>query len=43
LRPQDSKLIIHYMIPGMVLHIVSGHTAKKVIDWAKAELEGLRR
>jgi ABC-type glycerol-3-phosphate transport system substrate-binding protein len=33
----------HYMIPGMVARTVSGHTAKKVIDWAKAELEGLRR
>jgi len=33
----------HYMIPGMVARIVSGHSEKKVIDWAKAELEGLRR
>jgi hypothetical protein len=33
----------HYMIPGMVARVVSGHTEKKVIDWAKAELEGIRR
>jgi hypothetical protein len=33
----------HYMIPGMVARIVSGHTPKKTIDWAKAELEGIRR
>jgi hypothetical protein len=33
----------HYMIPGMVARIVSGHSEKKVIDWAKAELEGIRR
>ena len=33
----------HYMIPGMVARIVSGHSEKKVIDWAKSELEGLRR
>jgi hypothetical protein len=31
------------MIPGMVARIVSGHSEKKVIDWAKVELEGLRR
>jgi len=31
------------MIPGMVARIVSGQTAKQVIDWAKAELEGIRR
>jgi hypothetical protein len=27
----------------MVARIVSGHSEKKVIDWAKTELEGLRR
>jgi hypothetical protein len=27
----------------MVARVVSGHTEKKVIDWAKAELEGIRR
>jgi len=32
-----------YMIPGMAARIVSGHTAKQVIDWAKRELEGIRR
>jgi hypothetical protein len=26
-----------------VARIVSGHSEKKVIDWAKAELEGIRR
>jgi hypothetical protein len=31
------------MIPGMVARIVSGQTPKQVIDWAKAELEGIRR
>jgi hypothetical protein len=29
----------HYMIPGMVARIISGHSEKKVIDWAKAELK----
>jgi ABC-type glycerol-3-phosphate transport system substrate-binding protein len=32
-----------YMIPGMAARIVSGQTAKQVIDWAKVELEGIRR
>jgi hypothetical protein len=32
-----------YMIPGMAARIVSGHTPKQVIDWAKRELEGIRR
>jgi ABC-type glycerol-3-phosphate transport system substrate-binding protein len=32
-----------YMIPGMAARIVSGQTAKQVIDWAKKELEGIRR
>src|SRR5262249_62270497 len=32
-----------YMIPGMVARMVSGFTEKQVIDWAKGELEGLRR
>jgi hypothetical protein len=31
------------MIPGMAARIVSGHTTKQVIDWAKRELEGIRR
>jgi len=33
----------HSMIPAMVARIVSGQTPKKVIDWAKMELEGIRR
>ena len=33
----------HYMIPGMVARIVTGQSPKQVIDWAKGELEGLRR
>jgi hypothetical protein len=32
-----------YMIPGMAARIVSGQTPKQVIDWAKTELEGIRR
>jgi hypothetical protein len=32
-----------YMIPGMVARIVTGQTAKQVIDWAKGELDGIRR
>ena len=31
------------MIPGMVARMVTGQTAKQVIDWAKGELEGIRR
>ncbi len=31
------------MIPGMAARIVSGQTPKQVIDWAKQELEGIRR
>jgi ABC-type glycerol-3-phosphate transport system substrate-binding protein len=31
------------MIPAMVARTVSGQPAKKVIDWAKMELEGIRR
>ena len=31
------------MIPGMVARMVTGQTAKQVIDWAKRELEGIRR
>ena len=31
------------MIPGMVARIVTGQPAKQVIDWAKGELEGIRR
>jgi hypothetical protein len=31
------------MIPGMVVRMVTGQTAKQVIDWAKGELEGIRR
>jgi ABC-type glycerol-3-phosphate transport system substrate-binding protein len=32
-----------YMIPGMVARVVNGQTARQVIDWAKSELEGIRR
>ena len=31
------------VIPAMVARVVAGATAKQVIDWAKQELEGLRR
>jgi hypothetical protein len=31
------------MIPGTAARIVSGQTPKQVIDWAKKELEGIRR
>ena len=31
------------MIPGMVARMVTGQTASQVIDWAKGELEGIRR
>jgi hypothetical protein len=31
------------MIPGMVARVVTGYTPQQVIDWAKGELEGLRR
>ena len=31
------------MIPGMVARIVAGQSTKQVIDWAKVELEGIRR
>jgi hypothetical protein len=31
------------MIPGMVARVVDGQTARQVIDWAKSELEGIRR
>ena len=31
------------MIPGMAARIVAGQTPKQVIDWAKQELEGIRR
>lgn len=31
------------MIPGMVARMVTGQTAKQVIEWAKGELEGIRR
>jgi hypothetical protein len=31
------------MIPQMVARIVTGQTPKQVIDWAKQELEGIRR
>jgi hypothetical protein len=43
--PQDIGVQIwsQYMIPGMAARIVSGQTAKQVIDWAKKELEGIRR
>jgi hypothetical protein len=33
----------HCMIPGMVARIVTGQASKQVIDWAKSELEGIRR
>jgi ABC-type glycerol-3-phosphate transport system substrate-binding protein len=32
-----------YMIPSMVARMVTGSTEKGVIDWAKKELEGIRR
>jgi hypothetical protein len=31
------------MIPGMVARVVTGQTAKQVINWAKGKLEGNRR
>ena len=43
--PPDFGVLIwtHSLIPGMAARIVSGQPAKKVIDWAKVELEGIRR
>jgi hypothetical protein len=43
--PPDYGVLIwsHSLIPGMVARIVAGQPEKKVIDWAKVELEGIRR
>jgi ABC-type glycerol-3-phosphate transport system substrate-binding protein len=43
--PPDLGVLIwsHSMIPAMVARTVSGQPAKKVIDWVKMELEGIRR